>query len=190
MTFIKILIVLGIIAFAGYYLTNSDDFNSKVSNDLKTGSDYFIDKSNQIITVVDLWANGPKQNYATSGSENINFQTEEVKLENDVLIPAIVQPTSKEKELNLCESNFKDCVDRAHAEYGVYISVKEVKTFNDNSASDFYNSKKSAYQPAWDGSISSFPLTMIEAEAVGIGSFVATCKDGVYPKELNQGLPC
>ena len=204
MSMIKLLVILGIVAFAGYYIVNMDDFSNKLSSDASTASEYFIDKSNKIITVVDLWANGPKQTYATSGSESIVFKAEEVPAEvimtppmpgntNTAIEPIVLEEETEklgDDDVKECENSFKSCVDAAHAKYGVYIQVSEVKIFNDELAWKFYEPKKSEYQPSFDDLNIDYPVIMIAAEAVGLGKFVATCKDGDFPSELNKGLPC
>ena len=192
MTFLKAMVVVAFFVLGGYYLYNMDEVNNQVGPTLTKSTDFFIDKSDQIITVVDLWANGPKQTYATSGSENINFAAvDDAIVEDEQTIPQlIVQLTQEEKELKSCEDNFKACVDSAHASYGVYISVKEVKTFNDISAVEFYTSRKSNYQPEFNQEMANYPLIFVHAEAEGLGQFVAICKNGEYPKGLNSGLPC
>lgn len=192
MTFLKVMIVLTFFVLGGYYLTHMDDVNNGTSKGITTATDYFIDKSDQIITVVDLWANGPPQNYATSGSENIDFESVDTNIIEDeqMILPPIVQPTQEEKEIKLCEENFKICVDSAHEQYGVYITVNEVKTFDDDSAIVFYNGRKSDYQPEFNQATANYPLILVHAKAEGLGQFVAICKNGEYPKDLNSGLPC
>ena len=192
MTFLKAMLVLAFFVLGGYYLFHMDEVNDQASHGLKTSTDYFIDKSDQVITVIDLWANGPNQNFATSGSESIKFEDVDTSIVDDdaMILPPIVQPTQEERELKACEVNFKDCVDYAHEQYGVYIQVKEVRSFNDNLAKDFYNLYKSEYQPEFNDAIATYPLILVYSEAVGLGKFVAICKAGNYPDELNKGLPC
>jgi hypothetical protein len=208
MTFIKVMIVLAFFILGGYYLYHMDTVNTQASNGLKSATDFFIDKSNQYITVVDYWANGPGQSYATSGSESMSFiaASESTPIEshsNEIIItqkeetkPIDIEPlpptppTQDEFNLISCEDNFKACVDRAHTTYGVYIQVNDVKIYNDISAEAFYDSRKSDYQPIFSTMSPNYPIVLISAEAVGLGKFVAICKDGLYPVELNQGLPC
>jgi hypothetical protein len=208
MTFIKVMIVLAFFILGGYYLYHMDAVNTQASSGLKSATDFFIDKSNQYITVVDYWANGPRQTYTTSGSESISFvaAAESTPIEshsNEIIItpkeetkPIDIEPlpptlpSREELILMMCEDNFKACVDRAHATYGVYIQVNDVKIYNDVSAEAFYDSRKSDYQPIFSTMSPNYPIVLISAEAVGLGKFVATCKDGEYLVELNNGLPC
>jgi len=191
MTFIQVIVIVGMILAAGYYFYDPAVAVDNVGTGLNTAADYFIEKSNQAITVIDYWANGPRQNNPTSGSESISFDAVDDSIIEDeqMILPPIVQPTQEEKELKMCEENFKTCVDSAHATYGVFIIVNKVKTFNDNSAEEFFNSRKSEYQPAFDTIKISYPIILVSSEAVGLGQFVAECKDGIYPKDLNTGLP-
>ena len=193
---LKVFIVIAFLVLGGYYIYHMDEINSHIEPTITKSTDYFIIKSDQIITVVDLWANGPKQTYATSGSENINFVSAEpvqpINVVENISSPdeiIIIIDDPEPTTLQLCEDNFKKCVDSAHNQYGVYILVKEVKIFNDNTAVEFYNSRKSTYQPEFNIA-AVYPLILVHAEAEGLGGFVAICKDGEYPKDLNSGLPC
>jgi len=192
MTFLKAILVLGFFVLGGYYLYHMDEVNNGAEKGINTATTLFIDKSNQIITVVDLWANGPKQNFTTSGSESINFVDVDNSIvkDDEMILPPIVQPTQEEKELKACETSFKTCVDSAHAQYGVYIQVNEVKAFDSVTAETYYDSRKSDYQPIFSIMNINYPIIIVAAEAAGYGKFAAICKAGEYPKDLNTGLPC
>jgi hypothetical protein len=146
--------------------------------------------------VVDLWANGPTQNYATSGSESISFitATESAPIENlpnEIIVNLTVADDNDGVSVfQECEERFKTCVDSAHAQYGVYIQVNEVKAFDSVTAEAFYDSRKSDYQPIFGAMNINYPIIIVAADAAGYGRFAAICKDGQYPSELNQGLPC
>ena len=196
MTFLKVMVVLAFLVLGMYYITHIDEVNNQASTNINIATEYFIDKSDEIITVVDYWANGPKQTYATSGSENIVFMDaiESTPIENhsnEIIVDlAIADDNDGVSIFKECEERFKTCVDGAHEQYGVFIIVNEVKAFNDVVAESYYDLRKSDYQPIFSTMNIDYPIIIVAADAAGYGKFAAICKDGKYPKDLNTGLPC
>lgn len=180
LSLVLFLILLGTIF---YFATSPKELN-KIT-------DKFIDTSNKAVTLATYWANGGQiaTPSATSGAESINFEE---------VIPENVTPpenVSKRDVLKECEDNFIYCIEKSHEKYGIYVSVTEVYFATDSGYSEqFYLTHRSPYQPqiVWTNITTEtfFPLYLVGAEAQGLGQFVAICKDGSYPEDLNVGLPC
>ena len=169
---------------------------------LQDAADSFIRTSDKTTALMTYWANGRQvaSPSITSGAESIDFAAV-IPTSTNYDQAGLIGNDGQSGESHLlfhppddnllrqCEDNFKLCTERAHSAYGVFISVSEIYfAFDDASAEQFYLGHKSSYQPGFV--TGEYPLYLVGASAAGLGQFAATCQNGTYPAELNEGLPC